>query len=121
MSWTRRRWRFREPAGAWQMFTEALPAIPPRSRLTGRLRTSAVSAGADHGRRAAPFAGGFGHLLVIEGPEMSMSWAPRQPGPGSRSAFDRLPRKATFIPGTSRSPPRTGQRHRATDSGLLLA
>jgi hypothetical protein len=40
----------RAPDCPRRTFTEALPQIPPRSRLTGRLRVSAVTAVADGGR-----------------------------------------------------------------------
>jgi transposase len=36
--WVKRRWKCREPACARKTFTERLPQIPPRRRLTGRLR-----------------------------------------------------------------------------------
>ena len=50
LTWTKRRWQCREPGCPRKTFTEALPQIPPRSRLTGRLRASAGAAVADQGR-----------------------------------------------------------------------
>lgn len=48
--WTKRRWRCDQPRCPRGSFTEAVPAVPPRKRLTGRLRTSAGAAVADRGR-----------------------------------------------------------------------
>ena len=56
--WHKRRWRCREPACGRASFTESLPAVPPRARVTTRLRErcgagiaerfSCVLAGATH-------------------------------------------------------------------------
>jgi hypothetical protein len=50
LTWTKRRWRCRNPLCSQATFTESLPQIPPRSRLTGRLRTAIGVAVADGGR-----------------------------------------------------------------------
>jgi transposase len=50
LTWTKRRWKSRQPDCARRTFTESLPQIPPRSRLTCRLRQSAGAAVADLGR-----------------------------------------------------------------------
>ncbi len=50
LTWTKRRWRRRNTACERQTFTESVPQIPPRARLTGRLRASIGAAVADHGR-----------------------------------------------------------------------
>jgi transposase len=50
LTWTKRRWRCREPRCPRATFTEALPQIPSRSRLTCRLREAAGAAVADQGR-----------------------------------------------------------------------
>ena len=50
LRWTKRRWRCGNPACRRVTFTESLPTIPSRSRLTTRLRTSAGTAVADGGR-----------------------------------------------------------------------
>lgn len=50
LRWTKRRWECRNPACDRRSFTESLPAIPARSRLTSRLRASAGAAVADAGR-----------------------------------------------------------------------
>lgn len=50
LRWTKRRWACRNPACGRKSFTESLPQIPPRSRLTERLRSSAGSVVADAGR-----------------------------------------------------------------------
>ena len=50
LTWTKRRWRCGNPACARATFTESLPQIPPRSRLTGRLREAVGAAVANHGR-----------------------------------------------------------------------
>ncbi|MGW0811146.1 helix-turn-helix domain-containing protein [Nonomuraea sp. NPDC002799] len=49
-------------------FTEALPSIPPRSRLTSRLRTSAGEAIADRGR-----------TVVQAARDFEVSWPVRTP------------------------------------------
>ncbi|MEU3457794.1 transposase family protein [Micromonospora sp. NPDC006766] len=48
--WTKRRWRCDEPACKRRSFTESVPAVPPRKRLTSRLRAAAGAAVADQGR-----------------------------------------------------------------------
>ena len=50
LTWTKRRWRCRNTACGRATFTESVPQIPPRARLTGRLRASIGSAVADQGR-----------------------------------------------------------------------
>lgn len=50
LTWTKRRWQCRTQDCPRRTFTEALPQIPSRSRLTGRLRVSAGAAVADRGR-----------------------------------------------------------------------
>jgi transposase len=50
LNWTKRRRQCREPNRPCRTFTEALPQIPPRSRITGRLRASAGAAVVDRGR-----------------------------------------------------------------------
>jgi transposase len=48
--WTKRRWRCDQAECPRSSFTEAVPAVPPRKRLTSRLRASAGAAVADRGR-----------------------------------------------------------------------
>jgi transposase len=48
--WSKRRWRCDEPGCRRKSFTEAAADIPPRKRLTTRLRGSAGAAVADRGR-----------------------------------------------------------------------
>lgn len=50
LRWTKRRWACGNERCARRSFTESLPSIPPRSRLTARLRASAGAAVADAGR-----------------------------------------------------------------------
>jgi hypothetical protein len=50
LRWRKRRWYCDEPACARGSFTEAVPAIPARARLTCRLREAAGAAVADGGR-----------------------------------------------------------------------
>ena len=38
VTWCKRRWKCAEPGCERKTFTESLPAVPPRCRLTGRLR-----------------------------------------------------------------------------------
>ena len=50
LRWTKRRWRCENAGCERGSFTESIPAIPPRSRLTGRLREAVGAAVADRGR-----------------------------------------------------------------------
>lgn len=50
LTWTKRRWRCRNPACARATFTESVPRIPPRARLTERAREAIGAAVADRGR-----------------------------------------------------------------------
>jgi transposase len=50
LTWAKRRWRCRNTACERRTFTESVPQIPPRVRLTGRLRASIGAAVADQGR-----------------------------------------------------------------------
>ena len=54
--WRKRRWRCAETACARRSFTESLPAVPARARLTTRLRAELGSAVADSGRTVAEVA-----------------------------------------------------------------
>ena len=47
--WRKRRWYCDQPSCRRGSFTEAVPDIPPRKRLTGRLRAAAGAAVADRG------------------------------------------------------------------------
>lgn len=48
--WTKRRWLCEQAECRRKSFTESVPAVPPRKRLTQRLRASAGAAVADRGR-----------------------------------------------------------------------
>lgn len=50
LRWTKRRWTCDNGECPRRSFTESLPAIPPRSRLTTRLRTEVGAVVADRGR-----------------------------------------------------------------------
>ena len=50
LTWTKRRWRCRNPGCGRATFTEHVPQIPPRHRLTARLRRAAGAAVGDGGR-----------------------------------------------------------------------
>lgn len=50
LTWAKRRWRCRNPACGRATFTEHVPQIPPRHRLTVRLRQAAGAAVGDGGR-----------------------------------------------------------------------
>lgn len=50
LAWTKRRWRCQSPACRRATFTESAPQIPPRARLTGRVRASIGEAVGDRGR-----------------------------------------------------------------------
>jgi transposase len=47
LRWVKRRWKCAAEACAHGTFTEWLPAVPPRCRITGRLRDQAASEIAD--------------------------------------------------------------------------
>jgi transposase len=49
LMWHKRRWRCKNPGCARGSFTESVPEVPARHRLTGRLRRSAGAAVADRG------------------------------------------------------------------------
>jgi transposase len=51
--WVKRRWECREPSCPRQTFTESLPGVPPRCRLTSRLREHAGWLVAGGGRTVA--------------------------------------------------------------------
>lgn len=51
--WRKRRWRCREPRCKTRTFTEAVPAVPARARLTTRLRSEAGAAVGDANRTVA--------------------------------------------------------------------
>ena len=57
--WHKRRWRCREPECARSSFTESIPAIPARSRLTCRLRAECGEAIADRFSCVAAAAGHY--------------------------------------------------------------
>ena len=59
LTWTKRRWRCRNPQCARKTFTEHLPAIPPHSRLTARLRETVGAAVGDGGRTVVQAARDF--------------------------------------------------------------
>jgi transposase len=59
LTWTKRRWRCVNEQCRRKTFTEALPSIPRRSRLTSRLRTSVGEAVADRGRTVVQAARDF--------------------------------------------------------------
>jgi transposase len=48
--WVKRRWECREPSCPRQTFTESVAAVPPRCRVTARLRGHAAALVADGGR-----------------------------------------------------------------------
>jgi transposase len=50
LRWTKRRWTCANEGCPRRSFTESLPSIPPRSRLTTRLRSETGAAVADRGR-----------------------------------------------------------------------
>ncbi|HEV8558212.1 MAG TPA: ISL3 family transposase [Actinophytocola sp.] len=58
--WRKRRWRCRESACVRSSFTESVPQIPSRKRVTGRLRAAAGGAVADGARTVAQAARDFG-------------------------------------------------------------
>lgn len=53
LTWRKKRWRCMEPSCPKTTFTEAIPQIPPRSRLTGRLRAELGRDVGDQGRTVA--------------------------------------------------------------------
>ena len=49
VAWCKRRWKCEQPGCARKTFTESLPAVPPRCRLTSRLRELAGAEVAERG------------------------------------------------------------------------
>jgi transposase len=93
--WRKHRWHCDDPGCSRASFTEAVPAIPPRKRLTGRLRAAAGAAVADGGR-----------TVVQSGRDHGMSWPivaaaftdhaaavlPQQPDPVTVLGIDEIRR-----------------------------
>jgi len=61
--WRKRRWRCRESGCARSSFTESIPQVPSRARVTGRLRDAAGAAVAVGGR-----------TITAVGRDMAVSW-----------------------------------------------
>ncbi|WP_207386421.1 transposase [Protofrankia symbiont of Coriaria ruscifolia] len=62
--WVKRRWYCREPGCPRGSFTESLPAVPPRARLTARLREAAGTLVVD----------GICATVVAGGRHLGLSW-----------------------------------------------
>lgn len=71
LTWTKRRWRCRNPGCGRATFTESIPQIPPRHRITVRAREAIGAAVADHGR-----------TVIQAAREHEVSW------PTAHGAFD---------------------------------
>jgi transposase len=63
LTWSKRRWWCRDLACRRATFTESVPQIPPRARLTGRLRASIGTAVADKG-----------HTVIQAARDHEVSW-----------------------------------------------
>jgi hypothetical protein len=59
--WRKQKWRCKVDWCERKSFTESLPGIPARSRLTARLRKRAAEAIGDHTRSVSDVAGEYGH------------------------------------------------------------
>ena len=100
LTWTKRRWRCGNSACARKTFTESLPQIPPRSRLTVRLREAVGSAVSDQGRTVIQAARDF----EVSWPAAYAAFAaraeaelPRETPPVARLGIDEIRRgKARF-------------------------
>lgn len=95
LTWTRRRWRCGNPACPRRTFTESLPQIPPRSRLTVRLREAVGSAVSDQGRTVIQAARDF----EVSWPAAYAAFAaraeaelPRETPPVARLGIDEIRR-----------------------------
>lgn len=70
--WHKQRWRCVESACARRTFTDSIPELPPRARVTGRLRRAVAAAVADAARSVVEVAAAFGvswptaHKAVLE-------------------------------------------------------
>lgn len=93
--WHKRRWYCDEPTCARRSFTEAVPAIPARSRLTCRLREAAGAAVADGGRTVVQSARDHAISWPIASAAFTAHAArvlPEQPGPVSVLGIDEIRR-----------------------------
>ena len=88
--WVKRRWECRVASCPRKTFTESLPAVPPRCRMTGRLREHAGRLVAEGGRtvaQAARSAGCRGRWRIRRSPRArTRCWSSRRAGgaPGDR-------------------------------------
>lgn len=93
--WTKRRWRCDEPACRRRSFTESVPAVPPRKRLTSRLRASAGAAVADRGRTVVQAARDHElswPVVAAAFAEHARAVLPDQPGPVRVLGIDEIRR-----------------------------
>jgi transposase len=73
LRWAKRRWACENTVCGRRSFTESLPSIPPRSRLTARLRASAGAAVADAGRTDETRRG-KAKFRLVPGPDGADVW-----------------------------------------------
>jgi transposase len=93
--WRKRRWRCLEPACARSSFTESVPQIPSRQRVTRRLRGAAGRAVAVGGRTVAQAARDFGlSWPVVHAAFLDHATAvlPEEPGPVAALGIDETRR-----------------------------
>jgi len=93
--WRKRRWRCRESGCARSSFTESVPQIPSRKRVSGRLRTAAGAAVTDGGRTVAQASREFGlswpvvHAAFLE---HATAVLPEEPEPVAALGIDEVRR-----------------------------
>ena len=83
VAWVKRRWECREPSCPRKSFTESLPAIPPRCRVTARLREHAAALVAEGGRPVA----GAARECGLSWPTVHRAFAARVDPVLERAAF----------------------------------
>jgi transposase len=93
--WRKRRWHCDEVGCLRRSFTEAVPAIPPRKRLTGRLRAAAGAAVADGGRTVVQSARDHGMswpIVAAAFTDHATAVLPEQPDPVTVLGIDEIRR-----------------------------
>lgn len=93
--WVKRRWRCDERACRRGSFTEAVAAVPPRKRLTTRLRASAGAAVADRGRTVVQAARDYDlswPVVAAAFTEHAEAVLPAQPAPVQVLGIDEIRR-----------------------------
>ena len=100
--WAKRRWRCDELACRRRSFTESVPPVPPRKRLTTRLRAAAGAAVADQGRTVVQAARDYAlswSVVAAAFTSHARAVLPAQPEPVQALGIDEIRRgRPRWIP-----------------------